>query len=182
MGNEGITDELQLAVVTDNMQEVTGEEELAPAKAPLLAAVKIIPLEYPNIRCSDIDMVVPGPSSRKEPLLTNHVNQLAAEINAGLPHPVVAYRGTHRWRENIKPHRLNPAPSPNPRLKEKGVYLITGGMGAIGMSLAKHLAEKYKARLILVGRSPFPHREQWKDLLSTESDTSGPDGPAGKIR
>jgi thioesterase domain-containing protein/NAD(P)-dependent dehydrogenase (short-subunit alcohol dehydrogenase family)/acyl carrier protein len=182
MGGEGITDELQLAVVSDNVQEVTGEEELAPTKAPLLAAVKIIPLEYPNIRCGSIDITVPGPGSRKKTLLTNHVNQLATEIDAGLPHPVVAFRGSHRWLENFKPFRLDRAPTPNPRLKEKGVYLITGGMGAIGMSLAKHLAEKYKARLILVGRSPFPSRDQWQDLLSAEPDSPGPGSLAGKIR
>jgi acyl transferase domain-containing protein/thioesterase domain-containing protein/acyl carrier protein len=180
VGGEGITDELQLAVVSDNMQEVTGEEELAPGKAPVLAAVKIIPLEYPNIRCSSIDLAVPGPGSRKETLLTNHVNRLAAEIDAGLPHPVVAFRGTHRWLENFKPFRLDRAPAPNPRLKEKGVYLITGGMGAIGMSLAKHLAEKYRARLILVGRSPFPSRGKWNEFLVPGEDT--PDTIGTKVR
>lgn len=41
-------------------------------------------------------------------------------------------------------------PSP---FRHHGVYLITGGMGKIAGSLAEYLAEKYQARLVLIGRS-----------------------------
>lgn len=37
--------------------------------------------------------------------------------------------------------------------RHHGVYLITGGMGKIAGSLAEYLAEKYQARLVLIGRS-----------------------------
>ncbi len=40
-----------------------------------------------------------------------------------------------------------------PPLKERGVYLITGGAKGIGLLFADHLARKYRARLVLVGRS-----------------------------
>ena len=39
-------------------------------------------------------------------------------------------------------------------LKKQGVYLITGGNGALGMILAQYLAQKYSARLVLTGRRP----------------------------
>ncbi|WP_306307321.1 SDR family NAD(P)-dependent oxidoreductase [Cellulosilyticum ruminicola] len=39
-----------------------------------------------------------------------------------------------------------------PVLKKHGVYVIIGGLGAIGQILAGYLAEKYDAKLILVGR------------------------------
>jgi len=39
------------------------------------------------------------------------------------------------------------------QLKKNGVYLITGGMGALGMITAKYLAENYSAKLVLIGRS-----------------------------
>jgi 3-oxoacyl-(acyl-carrier-protein) synthase len=39
-------------------------------------------------------------------------------------------------------------------LKEKGTYLITGGCGGLGMIFAKHLAQRYRAKLVLTGRSP----------------------------
>lgn len=38
-------------------------------------------------------------------------------------------------------------------LKEEGVYIITGGAGGLGLIFAKYLAQKYKAKLILTGRS-----------------------------
>jgi len=52
--------------------------------------------------------------------------------------------------------------TPTPLLREKGVYLITGGWGGIGLALAEHLARKVRARLVLVGRSPLPPREEWE--------------------
>jgi NAD(P)-dependent dehydrogenase (short-subunit alcohol dehydrogenase family)/acyl carrier protein len=54
---------------------------------------------------------------------------------------------------NIRPVR--------PSFREGGVYLITGGLGSIGIAISEHLAEKYKARLVLVGRSPLPERKSW---------------------
>ncbi|GGQ48396.1 SDR family NAD(P)-dependent oxidoreductase [Streptomyces mutabilis] len=39
-----------------------------------------------------------------------------------------------------------------PVLREGGVYLITGGLGGLGLIVARHLAERYRARLVLTGR------------------------------
>lgn len=38
-------------------------------------------------------------------------------------------------------------------LREQGVYLITGGCGALGLIFARYLAERYHANLVLLGRS-----------------------------
>ncbi|UCH96091.1 MAG: SDR family NAD(P)-dependent oxidoreductase, partial [Candidatus Aminicenantes bacterium] len=35
------------------------------------------------------------------------------------------------------------------KLKENGVYLVTGGLGGLGMMIARHLAVKFKAKLVL---------------------------------
>ena len=53
----------------------------------------------------------------------------------------------------------------SPRLREQGVYLITGGLGGIGLVLAEALATSLHARLALVGRSGLPARETWQDYL-----------------
>ena len=37
--------------------------------------------------------------------------------------------------------------------RENGVYLVTGGMGALGQILARHLCGHYRARVYLTGRS-----------------------------
>jgi NAD(P)-dependent dehydrogenase (short-subunit alcohol dehydrogenase family)/acyl carrier protein len=49
-------------------------------------------------------------------------------------------------------------------LREQGVYLITGGLGGIGLTLAEYLAETVQARLVLVSRTSLPDRADWADL------------------
>jgi polyketide synthase PksJ len=167
--NESITDELQIGVITDNMQEVTGEELLCPEKATVLGAVKVIPLEYPNIKCSSIDIVVPGPGDHPEDKL---IDYLLEEFKSDFSQNIVAFRGNHRWVQTMKPHRLDKSAQEAQRLREKGVYLITGGLGGMGFTLAEYLAKSVKASLILVGRSPFPPRKEWEKwlLLHGEED------------
>lgn len=46
-------------------------------------------------------------------------------------------------------------------LDEQGVYLITGGLGGLGLSIAEHLAEQGNARILLLGRREIPAEEQW---------------------
>ncbi|GAX60235.1 polyketide synthase/nonribosomal peptide synthetase [Candidatus Scalindua japonica] len=47
-------------------------------------------------------------------------------------------------------------------LREKGVYLITGGTGGIGLIFAKYLGDRYQARLVLTGRSHLSKEKQEK--------------------
>jgi NAD(P)-dependent dehydrogenase (short-subunit alcohol dehydrogenase family)/acyl carrier protein len=51
------------------------------------------------------------------------------------------------------------------RLRRNGVYLITGGLGGMGLVLAQWLAETVQARLVLTARTPLPPRESWQKWL-----------------
>ena len=55
-------------------------------------------------------------------------------------------------------------------IKEKGVYLITGGAGGIGMTFACHLAQQYQAKLVLIGRKPLGDnlRKQLDHILALD--------------
>src|SRR2546423_655402 len=64
-------------------------------------------------------------------------------------------------------------------LRAKGVYLITGGLGGIGLALAEYLAQAAQARLVLIGRSVLPLREQWTQWLA---DHDADDPVSRKIR
>ena len=48
----------------------------------------------------------------------------------------------------------------NVELKEQGVYLLTGGLGGLGLIFAQHLARKVKARLVLTGRSDISNEQE----------------------
>ncbi|MGD2087207.1 MAG: SDR family NAD(P)-dependent oxidoreductase [Candidatus Aminicenantes bacterium] len=167
IGKQNQDDRIHLAVVTSSMQEVTGEEILSPQKALALGPLMVTPHEYPNIRCSAIDIVTPEPGSKKEKKL---VKQLAAELASHFPDRIIALRGNYRLVQTFEPAHLGPVENKVPRLREKGVYLITGGWGGIGLELAGYLAKTSCARLVLVGRSVFPAREAWDQWLSTHPD------------
>jgi NADP-dependent 3-hydroxy acid dehydrogenase YdfG/acyl carrier protein len=55
-------------------------------------------------------------------------------------------------------------------LRAEGTYLITGGLGGIGLALAGFLARTCRARLILIGRSAFPERAAWDEWLALQGD------------
>jgi phthiocerol/phenolphthiocerol synthesis type-I polyketide synthase A len=47
------------------------------------------------------------------------------------------------------------------RCRPDAAYLITGGMGALGLLMADWLADRGARRLILAGRTPLPPRRDW---------------------
>jgi NAD(P)-dependent dehydrogenase (short-subunit alcohol dehydrogenase family)/acyl carrier protein len=77
----------------------------------------------------------------------------------------VAYRDGQRWVRTFEPARLEVGAGCARRLRERGVYLITGGCGGIGLTLAEELARTVRARLVLTGRSTFPARNEWERWL-----------------
>ncbi|HKV11827.1 MAG TPA: SDR family NAD(P)-dependent oxidoreductase, partial [Thermoanaerobaculia bacterium] len=51
------------------------------------------------------------------------------------------------------------------RLRERGVYLITGGFGGLGLEVADWLARTVSARLVLVGRTPLAEDDRRLDRI-----------------
>ncbi|BAY65327.1 beta-ketoacyl synthase [Calothrix brevissima NIES-22] len=157
-----ISQQLQITIISNNIQAVTGEENISPEKATLCGAIKVIPQEYSHIQCRHIDIVIPLPGSLQEDKLTN---LLLAEIISPGTDSIIAYRGNHRWVQTFAPIRLQQSPKEAPKLKEKGVYLITGGLGGIGLILAEYLAKNFQAKLILIGRTVIPPKDDWSAWL-----------------
>ncbi len=56
------------------------------------------------------------------------------------------------------------------RCRPDAAYLVTGGMGALGLLIAGWLAERGARRLILAGRSPLPPRRDW-DSNAIDAET-----------
>jgi amino acid adenylation domain-containing protein len=169
IGREKLKGNIQINVVTDQLQEVTGEEVLCPAKAAVIGAVRVIPQEYPGIRCRCIDVLLPLSGSMKMETLAQ---QLQEEILSETIEPMVAYRRTLRWVQTFNPLKLDKTRENHLKLRENGVYLITGGLGNIGLMLADYLARKVKAKLILTGRSPLPPRQEWEQWLKEHDETN----------
>ncbi|MEK8019586.1 MAG: SDR family NAD(P)-dependent oxidoreductase, partial [Candidatus Parabeggiatoa sp.] len=163
LGKQHLTESIQISAVSNNMQAVMGEKWLSPEKATLLGAIKVIPQEYTHIRCRSVDVVLPDSEREKEQL----IEQLLQELTSKFTDRVVAYRENYRWIPTFEPVRLEKTAEKISRLRERGVYLIIGGLGAIGLTLAEYLAKTVQARLILVGRSAFPPKKEWVHWLET---------------
>ncbi len=136
------------------MQAVAGEQRLDPAKATLLGPVTRHPQEYAALACCSVDITLPTAPWQMNRLLS----QLLQEI-AGQPQDaVVAYRGRRRWVRAFEPAPLAQPAEQSLPIHKGGVYLITGGLGGMGLALATYLAQTAQAKLILIGRSPLPPR------------------------
>jgi acyl transferase domain-containing protein/acyl carrier protein len=162
LGSQLITSDLDLWIVTRNVRKVTGVEALCPEHATLAGASIVIAQENLNITCRQIDVDHTTPGSWQEQHL---VGQLLHELAARSPDLTVAYRGNERWIQTFEPLRL-PAPTTSP-VRHKGVYLITGGLGGIGLTLAEHLAKTVQARIILTTRSAFPPKAEWPAVVDS---------------
>jgi acyl transferase domain-containing protein/thioesterase domain-containing protein/acyl carrier protein len=178
IGREDLSDPMALMVITRHAQRIAGESDIDAAKATLLGPCKVIPREFANARCALIDIDAPAAGSRIEQRL---LDGLAADLDAAqqgtLAHDVIAWRAAERW---VQTHGEAPLPAPGASsLRPQGVYLLTGGLGGVGLALAEHLARRVQAKLVLVGRQGLPERSQWPDHLA---GSSGHDAIARRIR
>lgn len=174
IAREDLTGVIECTVVADRSQRVAADTDLEPAKALLLGACKVMPQEMPSLRCRTVDVQWPLPAVRHQVSL---VDALLAEV-AGLAGDgdVVAYRGGARWVQGFDSVSM---PEAGAALRERGVYLVTGGFGGVGLALAEHLARAVRARLVLLGRHALPSRASWPAALS---DATTPAVTAQRIR
>ena len=156
-----------------------GDEETSCnlANSTILGLCKVMAQELPGLRCTVLDLAR-GTDGTSAPVGELDSTRILIEARQNSREPVVAYRGGLRLVQTLHEQAL-PTDSPMVRdLREQGVYVITGGLGKIGLALAKRLAETCKARLVLLTRNPFPERSAWPSIRAE----SGAQAVAAKIR
>lgn len=166
---------VRIALVTDNAQRVAADAPPMPVKASMIGAAQVIATEYPVLKLCAIDLRLPAKRDRRDltPLARAVIGELAG---ADRPAPV-ALRSGERWERAYQPTPAAIDPHA-PTIRRDGVYLITGGLGGIGLAIARDLAEK-GARIALLSRTALPPRDRWPDMLAAP-DT--PTATANRIR
>lgn len=149
---------IRIEVITNGMEKVESRDIIYPVMAALKGPLKVIPQEYPGVSCRCIDI---GTACTDCSWREDAAEQIIAELLSKPQNEIVAYRGAERWVQSYETAKIGESTGIPQNLREKGVYLITGGLGGVGLELAGYLAERVKARLILIGRSVFPEREEW---------------------
>ena len=151
---------IRMHIVSANIQPIGVGADIAYAHAPLVGFVKTISQEMPWLSCSHVDLA----SDRAEvngPLVLN-------EISASSSDREVAYRNQQRLiprleRVNLLRHEKRGLP-----IERGGIYLMSGGLGGVGVQIAKSLLQRYEARLLLVGRTVLPPRHTWQERLARQ--------------
>ena len=162
MGDENLESPVALGVVGNNVHSVTGEEALLPAGATALGPCRVIPVEYPRVKCCAMDASFPDPESMSPSPVADRI---LSEFSCGFPEETVAFRGGKRWVRRIEPFPVNNEDEETAVLRDGGVYVVTGGLGGIALGVARYLAQRCGAKLALVGRSPLPPEDRWDDIL-----------------
>ena len=174
-------DRLRLTVITSGSQALGREPLLQPEKGLVEGPVRVIERELTHVETQVIDCpaphTIPGRRSlfgrRPEEGVPFDMDAVAGALLPDLvtPSPLATQlmmRDSGRWEQTIEPFRLaqaDPVKLSRVEIRPRGVYLITGGLGGIGLTLADHLVKTVQARLILVGRSPLPPKAEWEQTL-----------------
>jgi len=165
---ERLDQPLEIVFAADHLHACSPDATPIPSKAATLGLLRVIPQECPGLRCRSIDIQSSVDDDRVR--IESIAHKLVTEIVASPFEPAVAIRADERRVERWRALRLPTMKGAPPRLKDRGTYLITGGLGQIGLKFAGLLADTVRARLILIGRTPLPPRWQWDDLTQQEPD------------
>ncbi|MEA2698228.1 MAG: hypothetical protein QOI66_2499 [Myxococcales bacterium] len=184
---------LHLTMLATGMQRVGDEPLPYPEKAAALGHLIALPGELPGLTWSAVDVTLPSrqkgllggmapsPRSLLHALAARRapagddvdddvvnvalVDALRAEVLGPARDQIVALRGGARWVRGDEPLKLEGRPAQT-GFKERGVYLVTGGLEGAAATLTRTLAKRHRARLVLIDPAPQPDHggaEAWME-------------------
>ncbi len=171
IGEEDLTAPVHLTILSSGAFQVKNEPLPYPEKATLTGPARVIPREFPGITCGVLDIDIPQKSekNRAAALPKDLMDRVLEDLLASPGNWTAALRGEKRLQQGYSAQTLpDPVPAELP-LREGGTYLITGGFGGIGLTLAQSLVARCKANIVLVSRSHLPPRDQWPRLLKNSA-------------
>lgn len=144
----------RLWIVTTGAQAVEPGDGLALAlgQAPLWGLGRVVGLEHPDFWGGLFDLAA-----------GSAVEGLCEELLASDREDQVALRPTGRYIPRLE--RSRPAALKKPfRVLPDGTYLITGGLGNLGLHLARWLIARGARHLVLTSRTGLPDRCTWASI------------------
>ena len=157
----GYRDAPRLFLLTRGAQAVAGCE-VALVQAPLLGLGRTIALEHAALRPVRLDLDPRRPAAE--------VAAIVAELLADDAEEEIALReGERRCARLVRRSPAELAPDRGRAAIEKdGTYLVTGGLGGLGLSVAGWLAEQGAGQLVLLSRSGVANPTQQAAVAALE--------------
>lgn len=142
----------QLFIITRGSQPVTGKErDLAIAQMPVWGLGRVIAMEQPDFHCKRIDLdPATDPALMEEALLQELLHPDSEDQ--------IAFRSSEsyvaRLVRSVKKPRSKQWQDSTSSFHPDGTYLITGGLGGLGLAMARWMVERGGAKnLVLSSRS-----------------------------
>ncbi|BAY25364.1 AMP-dependent synthetase and ligase [Calothrix sp. NIES-2100] len=147
---QGADNSVQLLFISSHIQSIVADDPIAYEKSAVLGLLKTIPQELPWLNCRHIDL----------PFAEVVINgdYIFQEMQVSSKEREVAYRNGQRFVPRLEKVDWSNAPKSSITFKQGGTYLITGGLGGIGIEIARYLLKHYQAKLLLIGRTPLPDK------------------------
>jgi acyl transferase domain-containing protein/acyl-CoA synthetase (AMP-forming)/AMP-acid ligase II/acyl carrier protein len=148
----------RLWLITKNAQPVVSEpSELTVAQSPIWGFGRTIAVEHADLWGGLVDLDA-------DASLRESASLLLAEVWNSDGEDQIAFRQGQRYAARLVrvPQAVEIAPSIQWRLD--GSYLITGGLGDLGLLVGRWMVEQGARRLILLGRSKLPPRSSWAQV------------------
>src|SRR5262249_47285202 len=147
--DSGSAPPVDLVLLTSGAVSVAGADLRAPEHATLAALAPSLSQENPRLRARAIDIDAGVVATQADVVLAAALGPFEGPV---------AERAGEIWLRRYEQH---PLPEGESAFRNGDVVLITGGLGDVGLTLARHLAATRGCRLVLTTRSEIPPREQW---------------------
>ncbi len=146
----------RLWLLTRQGVSLADQEQQDPAQAALWGLAKVLGLEQPARLAAVLDL--------PEDWDANQLEALVSVLHQEPPESLLALRSGSLRVPRLRP--LESAAEPLPELSASHTYLVSGGLGSLGLDLADWLAEHGAGALVLLGRhDPDQHQQQRLERL-----------------
>jgi 3-oxoacyl-(acyl-carrier-protein) synthase len=145
-------------VITNNTQDVLGEEAYHPFAGTLPGLAAALARDLPSLRLSLVDLAradliqAGGGGPDRRLLAALHAEKTDGEL--------VAWRSGTRLIRSLEEVTLPEVTAEEPPFKQGGVYLLTGDARALKAALGRRLSSAYRARLVFLDRQALTHDEE----------------------
>jgi acyl transferase domain-containing protein/thioesterase domain-containing protein len=173
IGGEDLPMPMHMTVISSGAMQRANEALPYPEKATVAGPVRVIPREFAGMTVSHLDI---------EPLKTGRLRrgadkqdqtrllgQILEEVLATPASGTALIRSDKRYALGYQPTPLPALEDDLPALRDGGVYLLTGGFGGIGLTLARELITRCNAKIALLARSELPPRDTWDHVLQNNA-------------
>jgi len=161
--NSNLKSKIKLTLITQYAFDVLGTEKTTiPLNASLAGIFLSARLEYPQYQFKIIDIVS-----------DTEAEEILMELGRDKSPFKIALRQNKFYFEELYNLNINEVKTGNGvEIKDNGTYVITGGLGSMGLDFANHLADSGNLNIVLIGRTDIPDRNKWDELLERRQDES----------